>query len=201
MNRSSLRPDMLVVYAWDGRGRGEMCGGGARTAHHSWYLHGEVGLQHERVGGAYSLGVGPINGDSYLQARTAPVQRLADAVAGRFAVGVMAAAAATLVFWAVAGPGVFPQVSLPPSVQQSIDAALCSLCIPCLLLLVLHVPSGRQRPSLRRCTAREASPPGTHGTSHCERPRIADAECLGIRRRLPSTARRWGLARPAVACC
>lgn len=46
------------------------------------------------------------------QARTAPIQRLADAVAGRFAVGVMAASATTLAFWAFAGPTVFPKVNL-----------------------------------------------------------------------------------------
>ena len=45
------------------------------------------------------------------QARSAPVQRLADAVAGRFAVGVMALAAGTFAFWAGAGPRLFPQAS------------------------------------------------------------------------------------------
>ena len=44
------------------------------------------------------------------QARTAPIQRLADAVAGRFAIGVMAASAATFAFWATLGPALFPQV-------------------------------------------------------------------------------------------
>ena len=37
------------------------------------------------------------------QAREAPVQRLADAVAGRFCYGIMAAAAATFSFWSLAG--------------------------------------------------------------------------------------------------
>ncbi|GFR51780.1 hypothetical protein Agub_g14237, partial [Astrephomene gubernaculifera] len=44
------------------------------------------------------------------QAREAPVQRLADAVAGRFCLGVMAAAAATFGFWAGLGPQLFPHV-------------------------------------------------------------------------------------------
>lgn len=43
------------------------------------------------------------------QARAAPVQRLADRVAGRFAVGVMAASAATFAFWAFAAPHMLPQ--------------------------------------------------------------------------------------------
>lgn len=44
------------------------------------------------------------------QARTAPIQRLADAVAGKFAYGVMGLSAATFVFWALAGTRLFPQV-------------------------------------------------------------------------------------------
>ena len=44
------------------------------------------------------------------QARTAPVQRLADAVAGRFAYAVMGVSAATFAFWATVGTRIFPQV-------------------------------------------------------------------------------------------
>lgn len=44
------------------------------------------------------------------QAREAPVQRLADAVAGRFCYGVMAAAAATFTFWSLWGANLFPWV-------------------------------------------------------------------------------------------
>lgn len=44
------------------------------------------------------------------QAREAPVQRLADAVAGRFCLGVMAAAAATFLFWLGAGAALWPHV-------------------------------------------------------------------------------------------
>ena len=47
------------------------------------------------------------------QGRAAPVQRLADSVAGRFAVGVMGCSLATLAFWSLAGPSLFPQVGLP----------------------------------------------------------------------------------------
>ena len=45
------------------------------------------------------------------QARAAPIQRLADAVAGRFAIGVMAASVATFTFWTTLGPALLPQVS------------------------------------------------------------------------------------------
>ena len=44
------------------------------------------------------------------QARTAPVQRAADAVAGRFAFAVMGLSAATFAFWATAGASLFPSV-------------------------------------------------------------------------------------------
>ena len=46
------------------------------------------------------------------QSRSAPVQRLADTVAGRFAVGVMGCSLATLAFWSLAGPKLFPHVSI-----------------------------------------------------------------------------------------
>eukprot|EP00976_Prorocentrum_cordatum_P083985 1185463-Prorocentrum_minimum.AAC.1 len=44
------------------------------------------------------------------QARTAPVQRLADQVAGTFVYSVMGASAATFAFWRLAGPKLFPAV-------------------------------------------------------------------------------------------
>jgi hypothetical protein len=47
---------------------------------------------------------------AFLQARAAPVQRLADAVAGKFTYGVLTAAAVTFAFWAGLGPRLFPQV-------------------------------------------------------------------------------------------
>lgn len=43
------------------------------------------------------------------QSREAPVQRLADVVAGRFCYGVMAASSATFAFWSLAGTEWFPQ--------------------------------------------------------------------------------------------
>ena len=42
------------------------------------------------------------------QARSAPVQRLADAVAGPFVYAVMAASASTFAFWSLAGEALFP---------------------------------------------------------------------------------------------
>ncbi len=44
------------------------------------------------------------------QGNEAPVQRLADAVAGRFCYGVMAASLATFAFWSLFGVIAFPWV-------------------------------------------------------------------------------------------
>ncbi len=44
------------------------------------------------------------------QASTAPIQRLADAVAGKFAYAVMGLSAATFGFWATVGTRMFPSV-------------------------------------------------------------------------------------------
>lgn len=53
-------------------------------------------------------GIGRLVADA--QAREAPVQRLADAVAGKFCYSVMAASAATFAFWSLAGPNLLPGV-------------------------------------------------------------------------------------------
>ncbi|KAJ9508304.1 hypothetical protein QJQ45_011811 [Haematococcus lacustris] len=58
-------------------------------------------------------------------ARTAPIQRLADSVAGRFAYGVMALSAATFLFWATAGTKLFPQVLLSAAGK----VAGCGACV------------------------------------------------------------------------
>ncbi|KAL6749213.1 hypothetical protein V8C86DRAFT_1048190 [Haematococcus lacustris] len=56
---------------------------------------------------------------SEAQGREAPVQRLADAVAGRFCYGVMAAAATTFGFWLLAGVHLFPHVLDPSDFADS----------------------------------------------------------------------------------
>ena len=69
------------------------------------------------------------------QGREAPVQRVADAVAGRFTYGVMAAAAATFCFWAGAGTRLFPGV-LAPYAGRAAGALLLSLEMACNVLVV-----------------------------------------------------------------
>lgn len=60
------------------------------------------------------------------QARTAPVQRLADAVAGKFAYAVMGVSAATFAFWATLGTRVFPQARLYKSISILFNAFVLS---------------------------------------------------------------------------
>ncbi|KAL4445398.1 hypothetical protein ABPG77_011223 [Micractinium sp. CCAP 211/92] len=67
-----------------------------------------ITLRATSTGSASTLaGIGRLVADA--QAREAPVQRLADVVAGRFCYGVMAASAATFGFWSLAGANWFPQ--------------------------------------------------------------------------------------------
>uniref|UniRef100_A0A061RM52 Cu2+-exporting ATPase n=1 Tax=Tetraselmis sp. GSL018 TaxID=582737 RepID=A0A061RM52_9CHLO len=78
------------------------------------------------------------------QARTAPVQRLADRVSGVFAYGVMGASLATFAFWATVGTRIFPQ-ALAGKVGAAATAAaagplsaklLLSLQLACNVLVV-----------------------------------------------------------------
>ncbi|GLI68631.1 hypothetical protein VaNZ11_013109 [Volvox africanus] len=68
------------------------------------------------------------------QARTAPIQRLADTVAGKFAYGVMGLSAATFAFWAAVGTRVFPQV-LAASATGPAGTLLLSLQMACNVLV------------------------------------------------------------------
>ncbi|GLJ53975.1 hypothetical protein SUGI_1154270 [Cryptomeria japonica] len=65
------------------------------------------------------------------QNRQAPVQRLADKVAGRFSYGVMALSAATFAFWNVFGTKLFPSVVPPHG-----SAILLALQLSCNVLVI-----------------------------------------------------------------
>ncbi|KXZ53854.1 hypothetical protein GPECTOR_6g772 [Gonium pectorale] len=84
-------------------------GPGSRLVGGTVAYEGAVTMRATATGARSTLaGIARLVSDA--QAREAPVQRLADAVAGRFCFGVMAAAAATFAFWATAGPTLFPRV-------------------------------------------------------------------------------------------
>ena len=81
-------------------------------------------------------GIGRLVADA--QAREAPVQRLADAVAGKFCYSVMAASAATFAFWSLAGrpaalyfSAVFGLLHLPSHVALLLGHVLPSLASCC----------------------------------------------------------------------
>lgn len=84
-------------------------------------LEGRLTVRVEAAGGATAL-ADVIRLVEQAQARPAPVQRLADDIAGRFAYGVMALSAATLAFWSTAGPHLFPQVPPRPCLRLRPDA-------------------------------------------------------------------------------
>lgn len=76
------------------------------------------------------------------QARTAPVQRTADAVAGKFAFAVMGLSAATFAFWATAGLTLFPHAVEAAAAAAHVGssyAAAASTGGPATLLLPLQL--------------------------------------------------------------
>ncbi|KAL6782617.1 CTP2 [Auxenochlorella protothecoides x Auxenochlorella symbiontica] len=83
------------------------------------------------------------------QSRAAPVQGLADAVAGRFCYGVMAASAATLAFWAGPGAALFPRVvaahapagAARPALLLALRLACSVLVVACPCALGLAAPT------------------------------------------------------------
>lgn len=70
-------------------------------------------------------GIGRLVADA--QAREAPVQRLADAVAGKFCYSVMAASAATFAFWSLAGHPCSTLLHVPAWMHRHL-AYLCAFC-------------------------------------------------------------------------
>ena len=73
------------------------------------------------------------------QARTAPIQRIADVVAGKFAYGVIGVAAATFLFWSGFGCRMFPKVlesSLAGGASKAAATIALSVQLACNVLVV-----------------------------------------------------------------
>lgn len=73
------------------------------------------------------------------QTRKAPVQQLADTVAGYFTYGVMAAAALTFIFWYFIGTHVWPDVTIQSGMTQMTHSALSTQHSGLLLSLKLAI--------------------------------------------------------------
>ncbi|BDA42504.1 probable copper-transporting ATPase SynA [Coccomyxa sp. Obi] len=99
LDESALTGEPLPVT----RGPGSSVAAGAVNC------EGRITVRAERCGGATAV-ADIVRAVEAAQARAAPVQRLADIVAGRFAVGVLGLSAATFGFWALAAPRLMPQV-------------------------------------------------------------------------------------------
>lgn len=81
-------------------------------------------------------------GRALIPHREAPVQRLADAVSGKFCYGVMATSAATFAFWRLAGPQLFPRL-IPPGgpLLLALQMACNVLVVACPCALGLATPT------------------------------------------------------------
>ena len=88
---------------------------------------GRIVVRVERCGAATAL-ADIVRAVEAAQARAAPVQRLADRVAGGFAAGVLALSTATFAFWATAGPRLFPQACLSLSPERLGSPSAQVLC-------------------------------------------------------------------------
>ncbi|XP_042061598.1 copper-transporting ATPase PAA1, chloroplastic-like [Salvia splendens] len=102
---------------------------GADVAAGSINLNGKIIVEVRRPGGETAIG------DIFrlvdeAQTREAPVQRLADKVAGRFTYGVMALSAATFMFWNLFGSQI-----LPAAIHQGYTMSL-ALQLSCSVLVV-----------------------------------------------------------------
>ncbi|XP_057803991.1 copper-transporting ATPase PAA1, chloroplastic isoform X2 [Salvia miltiorrhiza] len=102
---------------------------GADVAAGSINLNGKITIEVRRPGGETAIGdIFRLVEES--QTREAPVQRLADKVAGHFSYGVMALSAATFMFWNIFGSRI-----LPAAIHQGNTMSL-ALQLSCSVLVV-----------------------------------------------------------------
>ncbi|XP_029128569.1 copper-transporting ATPase PAA1, chloroplastic isoform X2 [Cajanus cajan] len=104
-------------------------------------LNGTLTVEVRRPGGETVMG-DIVRLVEEAQSREAPVQRLADKVAGHFTYGVMAASAATFTFWSLYGKHILPSALYQGSpVSLALQLACSVLVVACPCALGLATPT------------------------------------------------------------
>ncbi|KAI9121026.1 hypothetical protein K1719_008059 [Acacia pycnantha] len=114
---------------------------GNQVAAGSINLNGTLTIEVQRPGNETAMG-DIIRLVEEAQSREAPVQRLADKVAGHFTYGVMAASAATFTFWSLFGTRILPAALYQGStVSLALQLACSVLVVACPCALGLATPT------------------------------------------------------------
>ncbi|KAK7363138.1 hypothetical protein VNO77_05268 [Canavalia gladiata] len=114
---------------------------GSEVAAGSINLNGTLTMEVRRPGGETAMG-DIVRLVEEAQSREAPVQRLADKVAGHFTYGVMAVSAATFTFWSLYGTHILPAALYQGSaVSLALQLACSVLVVACPCALGLATPT------------------------------------------------------------
>lgn len=114
---------------------------GSEVAAGTINLNGTLTIEVRRPGGETAIG-DIIRLVEEAQSREAPIQRLADKIAGYFTYGVMAISVTTFTFWSVFGPQIIPTaVYQGSSVSLALQLACSVLVIACPCALGLATPT------------------------------------------------------------
>ncbi|KAK7319428.1 hypothetical protein RJT34_04149 [Clitoria ternatea] len=114
---------------------------GSEVAAGSINLNGTLTVEVQRPGGETAMG-DIVRLVEEAQSREAPVQRLADKVAGHFTYGVMAVSAATFTFWSLYGTHILPTALYQGSaVSLALQLACSVLVVACPCALGLATPT------------------------------------------------------------
>ncbi|KAL8060989.1 hypothetical protein ABFS82_02G059800 [Erythranthe guttata] len=114
---------------------------GAEVAAGSINLNGKITIEVRRPGGETAIG-DIVRMVEDAQTREAPVQRLADKVAGHFTYGVMALSAATFMFWNLFGSRILPAaIHQGSSMSLALQLSCSVLVVACPCALGLATPT------------------------------------------------------------
>ncbi|XP_020697441.1 copper-transporting ATPase PAA1, chloroplastic isoform X1 [Dendrobium catenatum] len=103
-------------------------------------LNGRLTIEVKRPGGETVMG-DIVRLVEEAQAKEAPIQRLADKVAGHFTYGVMAVSAATFIFWSLFGSQLMPTVIQRSPISLALQLSCSVLVIACPCALGLATPT------------------------------------------------------------